>query len=60
VVECFLVGIVLFPLGEVADVPLAFHVSGPSGCALHYFDHIQTLAQNPLRSNAESKPLSYV
>jgi hypothetical protein len=45
---------------EVADVPLAFHVSCPSGCALHYFDHIQTLAQNPLRSNAESKPLSYV
>jgi len=60
VVECCLIGVVLFPVSEVADVALTFHVSGPSGCALHYFDHIQTLAQNPLRSNAESKPLSYV
>ena len=34
-VECCLVGIVLFPLCEVADVSLAFHVSGPTGFALH-------------------------
>ena len=34
-VECCLVDVVLFPVGEVADVALAFHVSGPSGCALH-------------------------
>jgi hypothetical protein len=34
-VECGLVGVVLFPLGEVADVALAFDVSGPSGFARH-------------------------
>ena len=34
-VECCLLGIVLFPVGEVADVSLGFHVSGPSGFAFH-------------------------
>ncbi len=34
-VECSLIDVVLFPVGEVADVALAFHVSCPSGCALH-------------------------
>ncbi|TLU55837.1 MAG: hypothetical protein FDX02_02330 [Chlorobium sp.] len=36
-------GIVLFSMGKVADVPLAFHVSGPNWQFSFYFEDATTL-----------------